>query len=299
MPDVRTARLHLPPESADDLTAIAERWLRIAGAAGVLPTPLEGLYAAARVKEYSLVGEEHEGLFKRLLERAGDSLHRALQKVRGITDLRQRAVYLSGGDTKQRERFVRAHELAHNLIPWQNFNGTHIDEAYDFTPDARRGFDREANFLGVELLFQGHRFQDHVRSYTASLSAVNGIAQRHGTSLQSTLWKYAEAQDERILFAMYYPDNGTGNMRLWKLVASPTFKQRFPNILLPEFLSDGHPWRAARDLGQDIDDSISLDCGVDGSRRFRWEARWNGYTLLVLVRRMPQLSSVGRLIRSV
>jgi hypothetical protein len=294
-----TARFHNSPEEAEELSAIGERLLRAADAVDILPTPLDQLYAAARVRAYDLDLDAPHGSLRGFLERAGGALRRVLQKVRGITDLRERVVYIPQGDTKPRERFVRAHELSHNVIPWQRFEDEHIDETRDLTAGARRIFDQEANYLAAEFLFQGERFKERARSYAASMNATVKLARLHGTSHQATLWKYAEVQDERVVVAMYYPSKYNGNLERWKAVPSPAFRRRFPDMRVPEILFAGHPWRAAIDLRQDLDGEIILSCGSDGEAEFRWEARWNGYALFILLRRMPQLAGIGRLIRGI
>jgi len=115
MTSALSTRFREPPEEAEELRDIAERLLRAAGVREVLPTPLDTLYAAASVRSFNLNVHEPEGPLKRALDKAGGALRKVIQKVRGITDLRERVVYIPLGDTKPRERFVRAHELAHNI----------------------------------------------------------------------------------------------------------------------------------------------------------------------------------------
>lgn len=299
-----TLRLREPPEEAEELSAIAERLLRAGDVRDVLPTPLETLYKAARVRAFDLNVHEPEGRLKRMLDKAGGAMRSVIQKVRGITDLRDRAVYIPTGDTLPRERFVRAHELAHNIIPWQRMEdvhshvGAHLDQADDLTTEARRLFDQEANFLGAELLFQGERFKERARSYAAGMRASMLLADQHETSLQATIWKYVEAQDERIALGMYYMGNYTnGCPRLWKGVASKPLLRRYPDLEFPQYLQTGHPWRAAIDIRQLIEADIVLSCGSDGDVTFRWEAKWNGRALMVLVRQRPVLAGVGEVLR--
>ncbi len=234
--------INVRPESEAELTKIAEKVLRRAEAFDVLPTPLDRLYEVANVTEHELPMASNDGLFERFSETTRGILQRALEKVRGMTDLRERAIYIPLGHSNPRLRFVRGHELAHNLIPWQKFRNTHLDTALDLTPNARYEFDHEANFMSGELNYQGRRFIHRARSYTASLAALDALAGQHETSVQATLWRYAEVQDERILVAMYYPNERTGEMKLWKCVASREFEKRFPDVTLPNPVDTDHPW---------------------------------------------------------
>lgn len=292
-----SARLSVRPETEKDLTKLAEDWLHRADAVDVLPTPLEQICEVAKVTEYEMPQAVNDGLLKRFSSGAIDILQNALNKVRGMADVRERAIYIPQGDSDPRRRFVRGHEIAHNLIPWQKIRHGHLDMALSLTADARFEFDREANFMSGELNFQGPRFVHRARSYAANLEAIDVLACRHETSFQATLWRYAEVQDEKILVAMYYP-NWRSELNLWKYVPSPAFEKRFPDINLPTLVDPLHPWYSARELGQDTDGEIDLDCGSDGCCIFRWQARWNQHALLVVVRRMPKLHMVGRILRA-
>ena len=73
--------------------------------------------------------------------------------------------------------------------------------------------------------------------------------------------------------------------------------ENLPASIFPDS-STGHPWIAARDLKRVCDGTENL--AVDGSELpFLWYAWWNGYALLVLLRRKPRLSVIGGLFSGV
>jgi hypothetical protein len=282
------------PETEEDLSTLAEGVLRKAGAIGVLPTPIDDLLNAEKIEQINKLDELHVSFLNRLKHQATERYHSIIQSLRGIADLRERVVYVPSNDTAPRLRFVKAHELAHQIIPWHHIDTSYLDDNKTLSPDIEVEFEREANFTAAELIFQGHRFTRQVRDYAVSFDAVFYLADQHGASRQSTLWRYIEEQDEPIAVAPYYPTNAIDNegntvLRLWKPVASPKFHNKYENLEFPRYLRTGHPWMFARESMQICSGIESLNChGL--SYRFEWHAWWNTYTLFVLLRRRPHLS---------
>src|SRR5260221_14528766 len=82
------------PESAPEIFQIADRALIAADAKGKLPTPMEDLLRAAKIARET----DPEGVVQRFLKSVNEQgralFQFSLQKVRGIADLRKRAVYV-------------------------------------------------------------------------------------------------------------------------------------------------------------------------------------------------------------
>ncbi len=290
-------------ESAPEIIKIADRALKAAGAKGKLPTPIEELIQVAQIDD-----EDTEGIVKRFLSslnEGGRALFRSsFQKVRGIADLRERAIYVPS-DTAPRERFAKGHELGHQLIPWHHIGAEKVSSFYrdtDFTlsPVVRDIFDIEANFFASEVIFQGKRFSQRARDYKPSFEAVFLLADLHGASRQATLRRYIEAQDEVLAGISYLPSlydrrDGLPTLRSPRLIGSPGFNRKYGRIRLPSQIPPDHPWAQARTCNGISLGEIDLDC--DGPLvRFQWQAWWNSYTLLVLLRRRPSLGMVGRIL---
>src|SRR5438309_11450927 len=103
------AKAFLSPDTSPELITLADRALRRAGALGQLPTPIEDLIRAANVTSET----DAEGVVQRFLstlnEQSRSWFKSALQKMRGIADLRQRAIYVPP-DKAPRQLFASAHE---------------------------------------------------------------------------------------------------------------------------------------------------------------------------------------------
>lgn len=291
------------PESTKTLSELAEEILLRAGAAGVLPTPVDELIKAADLAAPADPTLHLERFLASLAATVRDEWSNAIQKVRGIADLRERAIYVPADVNGRRERYVKAHELGHQSIPWHHVNGAYRDDddSLRLGTETQELFDREANCFAAEVLFQGRRFQRRARDYRSSFEAVFTLADEHAASRHATLWRYVEEQDERLALVSFWPshysvdDEGYPVLRRGKSVGSPRFVQSYEALEVPEAISTGHPWVAARDLGVICDGDIALTSEGLGVR-FEWQSWWNTYGLFVLLRRRPIFKVVGKLL---
>lgn len=291
-------RVVVRPESESKLSQLATRLLHEASAMNVLPTPIDRLFEVAKVKHITELPDER--FFESLPEKARNFFRAALQKIRGIADLRERAIYVPAQRSEPRGRFVQAHELGHQVISWQKIDPAYLDDDETLSPEVRNTFEQEANFFGAEIIFQGRKFRTLARDFQPSFEAIFSLADTHGASKQATAWRFVEEQDEAIALVLYYPGNsldteGNNVLNLWRSVQSPAFIQRYSSIDLPATLRTGHDWVAARDCETICRGVASLP--VDSENvGFRWSSWWNGYTLLILLRKSPLLGVIGEFI---
>jgi hypothetical protein len=295
------------PQSAAEISKLAERTLKQAGALGNLPTPIHEVIKAATVTEAGSFEEVCEGFLSGLKRSARETFLFAKQKIRGIADLRDRVIYVPNSENQIRSLFPTTHELGHQIISWHNIDPAYLDDEFSLSVDVEEEFDREANFFASEMIFQGKRFRLQVLDYAASLHAVFKLATIHGASKQATIWRYVEEQDEAVAIIMYYPvsdmpdELGNQYLKCWKVVASEKFIRKYGDIQIPSRLHTGHPWAGALDLKTSetspiLDGKDRLSCGnIDST--FEWQSWWNRYTLFVLLRRVPSLSIIGRILR--
>lgn len=305
MKDSNSSLVYLP-ESAPEIFQIAERALIAAGAKGKLPTPLDDLLGAAKiVKE-----KDPDGVVQRFLKSLNEQrrafFQSSLQKLRGIADLRERAVYVPN-DKLPRKRFADGHELGHQLLPWHRVidnagSRFYHDTDYTLSPNVRELFDIEANLFSSEVIFQGREFTRRARDYQPSFDAVFMLSDTYAASRQATLRRYVQEQDEVLALVSYMPSkydldmNGQATLRAPWLFGSPRFIQKYSDIELPLALGNNHPWAEVRDPEKVCDGEMTIRCG-GLSVQFWWQAWWNSYSLFVLLRRKPVLSIVGRIIK--
>lgn len=287
------------PETREDLESQAKRLLKDADVLGLLPTPLDVLAKAAKIECYKSLPET-EGFLASLSAAGKKTFLDAMQKVRGIADLRERVIYVPSGQSMAKERFTQAHEISHQITPWHNLDPTMLDTDETLKADVNAEFEREANFCAAELLFQGENFRRIARDYAANIDTALTLADMHETSYQATLWKLAQVQDERICIAQYYPSRQEGSItgfRRWKCVGSHSFISRYSDIDLPNNIDSSHDWFAACDSRFPVNGNCVLKCG-EHDTYFEWSAWFNSYTLFVLLRRKPLLTGVGSIVRT-
>lgn len=288
--------------SAGEIRSLADRCLRQAGAIGSLPTPVDALIATAGIENITDPEAFKESFLASLSESAGKIFRSAWQKIRGIADMRERAICVPRTTKENRDRWAKAHELGHQVIPWQNIRPAYKDEDSNLNSDVQDLFEAESNYFASEILFQGERFGSRARDYQPSFEAVFHLADDHGATRHTTLHRFVEEHDETIAAIAYWPSRFTVDkdgfpfLRLGKVVGSPKFLAKYSAVDLPPVLCTGHPWMLERHSSEVFNGDINLACGT-GSIRFQWQSWWNQYCLLVLLRRRPLLSVVGRLLK--
>lgn len=282
------------PDSADTLSELAEKLVKRGGASGVLPTPIDDLIAASDLDLPEDPTSQIASFLSGLKDGAKATFLSAMQKVRGIADLRERAIYIAPDVKPARVKWVKAHELAHQSIPWHHVDTGYRDDDVSLSQDAQEKFDQEANFFAGEVIFQGQRFQRMARDFSPSFSAVFKLADDHGASRHATLWRYVEDHDEQVAAVTYWPSayafdaSGYAVLRRGKVVASPSFISKCGAVELPAELPSPHEWGLARASGGVQNGQTSLT--VAGTPlAFEWESWWNSYALFVMLRRRPQL----------
>lgn len=291
------------PESEKQLSEIAEDCLRRVDGVGRLPTPLDELIEASKLVE----GDDIESSLQKFLKGFTEDLHEGIlstfQKVRGIADLRERAIYTPAEGNHRRRFFTRAHEFGHQIIPWHTINTTYLDDGISLSPDAQELFDQEANFLAAEIIFQGCRFARRSRDFAPSFESVFKLADDHGASYHATLWRYVEEHDETIAVVPYWPSryildaDGHPILKRGRMVGSSRFIEKYSSVEIPTDVDTGDPWVACRELGRTCQGEVSLNCDA-AAVKFEWHSWWNQYSLFVLLRRRPSLSIVGRIFRA-
>lgn len=295
-----------PPDSADEISALADKAIRRAGAVGILPTPIDDLIAAANIKDTSDNDASISSFLESFGEQAQSTLKSIINKVRGISDLRQPVIYVPT-DTKPRQHFAKSHELGHQDMPWHKTYSEKSeffhDDDYTLSSDVKEVFEQEANFYAAEVIYQGRNFINRARSYRPSFDAVFTLADQHGASRQATLRKYVEAQDEMIAAITYLPskfhvdtEKRLPVLNAPRLFCSDRFLKKYGNIELPNELLSGHPWAEARDSIEIPEDYMDFKC--DGvTLNLWWQAWWNNYSLLIILRREPRFKFLGKMIR--
>lgn len=180
-------------DSGQDIKRHTEALLAKASAQDVWPTPVDELVSASKLK----VSQDVSPFSEAILKKAPKYLKRAVGMVKSgrinaILDRQERVVHVDPTiDNAAREKFLKLHEVGHDILPWQA-DLAYADDLAVLGRGTRRLFEREANQAAAELYFQGHRFSKMADQYRTGLGAVEELKRTVGSSLRATLRRYAE-----------------------------------------------------------------------------------------------------------
>jgi Zn-dependent peptidase ImmA (M78 family) len=114
-----------------------------------------------------------------------------LGKLRGVIHLRAREIWVQPDLHELKRRFVIAHEIGHDLLPWQR-ELAYLDDDARLRDDIRIRSEREANQTAIELLAQDDRLQREADDSPLSLSLLSSLSAKYQISLQATARRVVE-----------------------------------------------------------------------------------------------------------
>jgi hypothetical protein len=214
------------------------RALKDSGAAGVLPTPVDRIVAAAKLSVDTSVSLD-EGFFTKLYKGAGATIRRAVSKVLGLLDVKARRIYLDQTVHKTRQAFVTLHETGHHTLPWQRDAYAFLEDGEESLDlDLKEKFEREANVFASEVLFQGDRFREEALGRPFSIKTPMDLSKMFGASFYASLRKYVSTTEQPCALLVYEPPVQTVGLGLGaalrRAIPSTAFVERYGNIEWPQ-----------------------------------------------------------------
>ncbi|MCC7144494.1 MAG: ImmA/IrrE family metallo-endopeptidase [Candidatus Eisenbacteria bacterium] len=172
-------------------------------------------------------------------------MKRAVDKIIGILDRRDRTIYLDQTAYKTRRTFVTLHEIGHDYLPWQHDLYAFIEESdYTIDPETLDQFEQEANFFASEVLFQAGRFEQEARSKPLALRTAIDLSKRYGASCYATARRYVTTNVHPCALVVLEPPEGTLTtgltVRPRRVICSPSFLERFGGLSLPNTFGPSH-----------------------------------------------------------
>jgi Zn-dependent peptidase ImmA (M78 family) len=224
--------------SAHDLKEVqkfADRLLLEADCYGVYPTPIDDLIAAAQLsidREVSL----DEGFLKRIYKKVvPTAIKRAVEKVIGLFDSRDRRIYLDQTVHDRKKPFVSLHEAGHGYLPWQRDTFAVMEDCKKtLDPEIIEEFEKEANVFSSEVLFQGKHFTELARDHPFELKTVRTLATKFGGSVYAAARRFVSTNPSPcVLLVVDLPvyEIGSGyTAALRRSVTSPSFTARYGDV---------------------------------------------------------------------
>jgi hypothetical protein len=200
--------------------------LRRADALDMIPTPLDQVTEVAKLV---VTGEItlSPAVKKKLQERFGDLVDRALALILGSVEFDSREVYLQDGLYHLKRRFVHAHEIGHELLPWHRELYASLDDKTRLSLDINDRYERQANQAAIEILTQGDRLRKEADDSTLSFNLITQLGGRFGISVQATARHLVEETTQACALAVSYRNSPIGKLMPSHNYVSRSFEERF------------------------------------------------------------------------
>lgn len=233
----------LPPDQRTLIRKHARLALEKADAIGVFPTPIVAVMEAAKV----VVAEEDalaEGFLQKLRQKAGSALRRALSKVLGVLDVVARVIYLDRTLYVVKQTFLKLHETAHAVLPWQrDIYAVTEDCEKTIAPEISEAFEKEANVFASDVLFQLDAFTKEANDYDFGIKVPLKLSKKFGASVYSAVRRYVSESHRACAVVVLNPPelcDGHGFVAtLRRVVTSDRFALHFGNLNWPESFTPG------------------------------------------------------------
>ncbi|HCU48412.1 MAG TPA: hypothetical protein DGG94_01015 [Micromonosporaceae bacterium] len=200
--------------------------LRRADAIEVLPTPLDQVTEVSRLVIAGEIKLSPE-VKRKLRERFGDLVDLALNLILGSVQFDSREVYLQPGLYHLKRRFVHAHEIGHELLPWHRELYASLDDKTRIRSDVSDRYERQANQAAIEILTQGDRLRREADDSALSFSLISQLGNRFEISAQATSRHVIEETRQTCALAISYRGSATGKLMPPHIYCSPSFEERF------------------------------------------------------------------------
>jgi hypothetical protein len=141
-------------------------------------------------------------------------------------DFRNDAIWVKPDLHPKRERWVRAHEIGHAILPWQRETFAYLDDHTRLSEATAAQFEREANEVAAEILFQGRALDDEADGSTITLEGICDLAVLFNASIVATARRVAERTGQECAIAIAHRRQD-GHLGPTHLYCSRRFDARF------------------------------------------------------------------------
>lgn len=269
--------------SRNDIEKISIEVLRDSKSLDVFPTPVDKIVAYSELvfRKDIDVSKIHPSF----VGRANSVLKSALSKVRGLFDRRQKTIYLDLTQGFNRKNFVKLHETAHGILPWQiKINDILDDDDHTLSNDTNEEFEKEANYFASITLFQHDRYITELNKLNLSIEAAIHLAKHFGASIHASLRRYIDCSENRcaLLVLEKLGPAGGDSCRVRNFLTSNSFSKSFGEMIFPASLDSS--WKFAQHYcqGRRFIKDATIDLQTkNGTVKFAYQFFNNGYHAFV------------------
>ena len=213
----------LTPEERRVIRGHAVALLRRADALGEIPTPLDRVMDVSKLVLAGEIELEPE-MKRRLRDRFGDLVDRALDMILGSIRFDSRGIYLQPDMYWLRRRFVQAHEIGHEMLPWHRELYAFLDDKTRIRSDVNDRYERQANQSAIEILAQGDALRREADDSPITFDLVDHLGNRYEISTQAAARRVVEDSRQDVALAVAYRGSVTGKLMPAHLYCSESFR---------------------------------------------------------------------------
>ncbi len=232
-------------ESKQEIEDVAFDVLKQSGALGKFPTPVDQIvqYSELKINE----SDDITSIPKNYIGKTSEALKKALRKLNGVLDRKEKTIYINPNQVKSRKHFVKLHEVGHHALPWQQQMYEIIeDDDATLSQETDDDFEREANYFASSVLFQMDRFEEEMAKLPLEIGSPMQLAKQFGGSNHAALRRYVEYSNKRCaLLVLQKPKDAIMRCEAKSYFQSKSFTKEFGRMKWPEKL--GLEWDFVQD----------------------------------------------------
>jgi hypothetical protein len=281
-----------PDDQAVDQAALAairreaDRLLRQACAYDRFPTAVSDIIESAKLVVEPKVPID-DGFLRKLYRTGRETIRKALDKVWGILDVRDRRIYIDQDVHEKKQLFLKLHETGHHELPWQRELFHFVEDCESaIDPEMKEDFERQANVFASDILFQIDRFTKLAAERPCAAKTPMDLAKQFGSSVYAAFRRYVTTTARPCALLVLEPPVvilGQGRVAtLRRFIPSNPFLQRYGQVIWPtEF--DGRSFLRPIFIPQrKLIQATACQMSFSGER-FLFEAFNSGYGIYVLI----------------
>lgn len=183
-----------------------------------------------------------------------------------------------------KKRWVTAHEIGHQLIPWHiDFFG---DTAETLDPDYHEILENEANYAAASLLFLSARFSTEASDFALNFESVQSLSKIYGNSQAMTLRRFVQHGKDKAMLAViskpYWKHETDENLCRY-FIPSRKFLANFSKVTTNETLEQIKKYTLKKSGGP-IGGGEFIFMDDNGSpHEFIGDSFFNSYDILTLI----------------
>jgi hypothetical protein len=284
----------LGPDERKEIRSRVLMLLRRADALDMVPTPLDQVMDVAKLVaagEVTLEPKERRQLRKMF----GSLVDVVMERLQGVIHFRSRELWVSPDLHVLRKRFVIAHEIGHDSLPWQRDVIAYLDDEERLRPDVRVAYERQANQAAIELLAQGDALRKEADDSRFTMALLSQLSAKYQISMQAISRRVVEESRHDVALAIRFR-GASGRLGPHHVYRSRTFRRSFgwgPSGVPPEAKGGGRDavigFGTATFQTPDLAGTfVAMEAEVIDTPR----------ALLILFRRAAQTGTLRRLLRA-